>query len=56
MKGEREISTSAVRSLWCHGMLMNIIYVVSSMSNECKCIVVLLEYFAGASKCLRVEL
>ena len=49
MKGEREILASAARSLWCQDMLMNIVYVVSnewresfvsSMSNECKCIVV----------------
>ena len=40
MKGEREIPTSTVRSLWYQGMLMDIVYVVSngghfgSMSSE----------------------
>ena len=29
MKGEKEIPASVARSLWCHGMLMNVIYVVS---------------------------
>ena len=27
MKGEREIPTSAVRSLWCQNMLMDVMYV-----------------------------
>ena len=30
MKGEREILASAARSLLCQGMLMDIVYVVSS--------------------------
>ena len=30
MKGEREIPARAARSLWCQGMLMDIVYVVSS--------------------------
>ena len=34
MKGEREITASAARSLWCQGKLMNIVYVVSSEQRE----------------------
>ena len=30
MKEEREIPASAARSLWCQGMLINVVYVVSS--------------------------
>ena len=30
MKGEREIPAAAARSLWCPGMLMDIVYLVSS--------------------------
>ena len=33
MMGEREIPASAVRSLWCQDMLMNIVYVVSRESH-----------------------
>ena len=29
MKGEKEIPARAAKSLWCQGMLMDIVYVVS---------------------------
>ena len=33
MKGEREIPASATTSLLCQGMLMDIVYVVSSVDH-----------------------
>ena len=39
---EREIPASAAKSLWCQGMLMDIVYVVSR-----ECLVKLLELSAG---------
>ena len=55
MKGEKEIPTSTVRSLWYQGMLMDIVYVVSngghfgSMSSEREsvCLVELLRLSIG---------